>query len=66
MGRRLSNFEFAQLRVRAERNHYKQEIIRHCAQDMLTNPYCELDEQDILELNRLIDRSRSPLESEDV
>lgn len=66
MGRKLSNFEFAQLRVRAERNYYKQEIIRTCAQDMLANPYCELDEQDILELNRLIDRSRSPLESEDV
>lgn len=66
MARKLSNFEFAQRRVKAERRYYQQEIIRTCAQDMLANPYCELDEQDILELNRLIDRSRSPLESEDV
>lgn len=63
MARTLTNFEFAQARVLAERRHYKRETIRAAAADMLANPYCELDEEDIVELKRLM---RSPLESEDI
>ena len=62
MARRLTNFEFAQKRVLAERNFYKRAIIETAARSVLADPYAQLDEQAIVELKALL---RSPLESED-
>jgi hypothetical protein len=54
MSRRLTNFEFAQKRVQAERAAFKR---------ALTDPNADpLDEQALVEMRRLL---RSPLESED-
>ena len=49
MGQRLTNMEFAQRRVQAERAHYKR---------LLADPYAEeLSEQELVELNRMLDRA---------
>lgn len=54
VARKLSNHEFAQIRVRAERLHIER---------ALADPYSDPDEQALVEMRRLL---RSPLESEDI